>query len=355
MKKLILSTIVLLALYGCSKTTTETIDKANVLMRSALASDVAIDIEKDSEKLFESNAETSYVCGRATVNQPGLFDHLVQRFIISTDNSFHTGISRFESVNSEKVDSEFIHLWSEQCQHYVLRELQFFNQKQSAVVARRFDLNAQSIPKDFTPDNPQTIFDAANRIRLLKNEFENTKQYTIRYDKFSKEMMEKLNLNRELAFEISPRVNYDADKGMFTYDIDCTKYQCRIASQDDSNGDHESINTAVANEYGLGSRNIPWTKIIFLKSPGVEQRYISPIKETLSVKIEDAAKMKNSLALIIIGRVVKPFGSKNGDTYPGELNDYKGVVWNEISFKFSGIWLINKDTGEILKKRKILN
>ena len=210
----------------------------------------------------------------------------------------------------------------------------------------------QYLPNNF---GSQAIFDAASKIRLLKDEFENTEKYNARYITFSKDMMDKLDLNRELAFEIKPYVTYNADKEMFAYNMDCTKYQCIIDSKDDSNGDHESINNAVINSYGLFSRKIPWNKIIFLKSPNVKQKYMSPSHETFTVKGEDAAKIKNALALIIAGRVVKPFGKKNLDTYPNETNDFHGAVWNEISFELSGIWLINKDTGEILKKHKLLN
>jgi len=106
-------------LAACSSSSNEKIDVAHEIF-SHHASDATIVIESGSEKMFEKGNGWYYVCGRATVNQPGMARDLVQRFII-TVNPDKRGMTRYESTENGKVeDKEFLAWWADRCQGYAL-------------------------------------------------------------------------------------------------------------------------------------------------------------------------------------------------------------------------------------------
>lgn len=100
---------------GCTPSPSEKIEMANKIMRTHVASDVVINIEPSSEKIFEFNRNKIYVCGRASVRQSkDSKEELIQRFIISVNNSLSDGLGRFEANN----DTDFQKLWSDNCPAY---------------------------------------------------------------------------------------------------------------------------------------------------------------------------------------------------------------------------------------------
>ena len=66
-----------------------------------------------------------------------------------------------------------------------------------------------------------------------------------------------------------------------------------------------------------------------------------------------AKELKNFLTLIVVGRVIKPFGRQTFVTTPSDQSHFHGVTWSEIAFEFDGLWLVNMRTGEVLKKNKL--
>lgn len=105
---------------GCTKTPEEKLAAANGIMLKQVASDVAIEIEPSSEKIFEENAENVIICGRATIRQPkNSANTLIQRFTITTNKRIINGIARFEANN----DFEFQELWNRNCPGYNLKLL----------------------------------------------------------------------------------------------------------------------------------------------------------------------------------------------------------------------------------------
>ncbi|MFZ6765538.1 hypothetical protein ACO0LM_00530 [Undibacterium sp. Di26W] len=121
MKTNIFSPLVLAAslLSACTGSSNDKMDVAHEIF-SRHASDATIVIESGTEKMFEKGNGLYYVCGRATVNQPGLARDLVQRFII-TVNPDKRGMTRYESTENGRVeDKEFLSWWAERCQGYVL-------------------------------------------------------------------------------------------------------------------------------------------------------------------------------------------------------------------------------------------
>lgn len=106
-------------LVACSSSSNEKMDVAHKIFNRH-AADAVIVIESGSEKMFEKGDGWYCVCGRATVNQPGLARDLVQRFII-TVNPDRRGMTRYESTENGKVeDKEFLAWWADRCQGYVL-------------------------------------------------------------------------------------------------------------------------------------------------------------------------------------------------------------------------------------------
>lgn len=100
---------------GCTKTPEEKLLAANRIMLNQVASDVAVEIEPNSEKIFEGDIENVVVCGRATIRQPkNSTNILVQRFTIKSNKSITQGLARFEANN----DYEFQELWTKNCPGY---------------------------------------------------------------------------------------------------------------------------------------------------------------------------------------------------------------------------------------------
>jgi len=119
MKKLLPICTIFFMLSACSKSEADVamgkFDLAHEIM-SRHPSDTTIAVEPGTEKLFEKSDGWYYVCGRAVVNQPGLFHNFVQRFIISV-NPDKKGMTRYEGGNEDK---EFLNWWAKRCDGYVL-------------------------------------------------------------------------------------------------------------------------------------------------------------------------------------------------------------------------------------------
>lgn len=219
-------------------------------------------------------------------------------------------------------------------------------------VRKSFDPTAKRISTELISDDPQTILNLATKILLGKSEFETTDKYNERYRIFSKSMLEELDLNRLLVFEIKPYLIYDADKEIFSYDARCTKSGCTIYSENDDSAKYSSINSAVSSQYGFLPYKISWTKVISLSMPNAKQDTLAT-KGSLHMKSEEAAKVKNSITTVVFGRLIEPFQDANRIIYPSPTNEFRGANWNKIFFEFEGIWLVNRGTGEIIKKLKI--
>lgn len=111
--------LVTMVLSACGNSSDDKMEIAHEIL-SHHASDATIDIEHSTEKLFEKSNGWYYVCGRASVKQPGLGVDLVQRVIINV-NPNKGGIARYEApTEGGKVDQEFLDWWADRCQGYIL-------------------------------------------------------------------------------------------------------------------------------------------------------------------------------------------------------------------------------------------
>ena len=218
---------------------------------------------------------------------------------------------------------------------------------------RNFDLTAQFVSKDFAPDDPQAIFDAVRKIQLVKDEFESTDEYTKKYTQLSVRIFDEFHLKRLLVFRLKLNVRYDADAEQFSFGSGCKKEECHVLLEVDNSTDHDNANDTIIKLYGARRAQISWHKVIALTSSNAR---ISKARTdwTLKVKRNDAKGMQNSLALLVIGSVSqkKPFW-KTGFSYPNPENNFQGANWSFIYFDYRGVWLINTNTGEVLRKYEV--
>lgn len=112
MKKLAIIFSVIIVAAGCK---VDKIGRANEILRAQVANDVTVDIDRSTEKLFETPGRY-YVCGTGTVNQPGITNHHVERFIITVDAEANNGLAFFDGSDDEKIKSDFQKSWDSRCE-----------------------------------------------------------------------------------------------------------------------------------------------------------------------------------------------------------------------------------------------
>ena len=105
----------LLALAACTVSETGKINEANARMRRQVASTVTINIEAGSQRLYQPPGPFYYVCGRGVVNNPGLTDHELQRFITSVGYDGSGGLTIFDGRRDPKGRAEFEEQWLQDC------------------------------------------------------------------------------------------------------------------------------------------------------------------------------------------------------------------------------------------------
>lgn len=102
------------------------IERANQLMRAHVASDVTVDIDPGTEKLFpeiglSNNGDNYYyVCGRAFVTQPSRLNHVPQRLIMTVNTSIDNGLAIFDGSDDKDTRSDFDQEWAQRCRGYNL-------------------------------------------------------------------------------------------------------------------------------------------------------------------------------------------------------------------------------------------
>ena len=115
MKNLAIIIVVIITVMGCNQQPVDKIDRANAMLRSQVANDVTVDIDRSGEKLIEVPGEYFYVCGKGTVNQPGLVDHHVERFIVTVNTRTDGGLTIFDGNSDQEAKTNFQKSWDSKC------------------------------------------------------------------------------------------------------------------------------------------------------------------------------------------------------------------------------------------------
>jgi hypothetical protein len=360
--KIAISVLLLTLITGCGQQAGFTVEKANRIMLAQVAKDVTVDIETASEKLFVGSDNKSHACGRAIVNQPGLVDHQSQRFIISADKEFRSGIARFETY-SGSVDTEFQNLWNDKCENLVLPPSQKPNviagagnaKPVPAARKKNFDINAKTWPVDVAATDPVVLASAVSSQQFDRqpSKFETTAEYKAKIAKLrSNVLYDDVVLGGAFAIDGGP-VNYNADAGSVIYYSD---YAIGYSSTGSIKVHGES-----ASPESLSSRERSWddyykkekyktithSRAVYLSSKAFKP-YVKVIVEKKMPR--DVAKASiDDLRVVYVGNIMPPY------FYTGEKlpQDSETDVEHQtlIEFDLKGIWLVNFKTGEILSKK----
>lgn len=323
-------------------------------MRAHVASDVKIEIEPGSEKLFDSSAAGTFVCGRATINQPGLTDHLVQRFVITSNKALDRGFALFEGYRQPGRDDAFLAEWDKRCPGYTLTPLAATAGKNLAEKSTNFNAAAETVSRDQLSD-PWKVIQALRALSLKKNEFEKTDAYNARLEQIgSTTLYDSVQINKTFAFEQTDTstVKYDADTEQLSYTAVVASHQEKIAwrpldaNREDTIDGHtlESLLRYYQNEHHT---DLKFDEMAMLDLTGPSHMYLLTTQVKLSA--QRAAEIKGKIIVVYVGEIVAPY-YRERDYLPQPYQDSSATKYRTIPFKLKGIWLVDSTTGQVLTR-----
>lgn len=192
---------------------TDPIDSANIALKAQLASDITIEIDRNTEKYFHlqqaapdgSGTILDYVCGTATVDQPGLHNHSKERFIVTIANG-KPGLTLFDGGGDSPEAIGFEKKWNTSCPGM-------------SVTAPKSSSNEGVAQNELAL--PKGDLDSTTLVR-----YANAAMQFKKSDEFTKEFDDKPLLGKKFKVELnydkyksSLKYNYDAEKELLTFDI----------------------------------------------------------------------------------------------------------------------------------------
>lgn len=330
------------------------VERANSLMRAHVASDVVIDIEPGSEKLFDTDPASTFVCGRATINQPGLTDNVVQRFIITANKALDRGIALFEGYRQSGPDRAFVAEWNKRCPAYTLPPLGATAGKPPSTSATNFNAAAGTVLRDQLSD-PWAVLQALRTLPLKKGEFEKTGAYKARLEQIGgTTLYDNVQLNKTFAFEQTDTttVKYDADTEQLSYTAVVTSHRHSLVRRPLNANTEDTIRGYKLDDSQRYYRtehhiDLRFEEVAMLELAGASDMYLMTAQVKLSA--QRAAAVKGKIVVVYVGEIVAPYYREDG-YLPEPYHGSSATLYRIIPFKLKGIWLVDATTGEVLTR-----
>ena len=222
-----------------------------------------------------------------------------------------------------------------------------------ARIEKNFDKKVTSLPSDFIAHQPAKIFSHITSQNLQKDKFENEAKYIARMQLLAGTVLyDDVVLNGEFAFELRTdivSIRYDPEKEQFKWEIRPSQlgnggdYDGIELDRRDSRQNYPSLDAA----YAERGKKISHTDNIYLQ--GVGLKGLSYINGVYKARPEQARAMDGRLAVLFVGRIPAPYAGFK-DKYPIGSDDTVFEHQRYMRFAIDGVWLFNKQTGEVLTK-----
>lgn len=343
-----------LLLAACAPQLTD-IERAINLMRSHVAADVTITVEPGTTKLFNGDARNTYLCGRATVNQPGIADNLVQRFIVTASKEIDRGFGRFES--SREADLEFVEQWAKHCPSYTLPAVAVGARGPAAAQATphtNFDPASKTASSDQMAD-PWRAIQALRQLQVKKGEFEKSDAFKARMTQMNTSTLyDDVKLSRNVAFEASDKtfITYNADKETLTYEASLNAGRVTLARRPLAATAAERIDSIELDSWKRMYQNEHHTTLAFEEEASLKFTGLTGadyVSAQVKVPAQRAAQLKGKLRIVYVGAIVAPYYGEDG-YMPEPYRGSTAVLFRMIPFKLKEVWLIDGTTGEVLSR-----
>jgi len=218
-----------------------------------------------------------------------------------------------------------------------------------------FNLGSKQLPEHFKASNPVQVMDAIASLQVdrQKGQYETKKEFTSRLDALKNTVLfDEVRLGGGFAFSLGRSFHYDADKQTFEFG----KSYLLTNHGDNPNLDVyetqlDSSRFAILNKYFAerGYESLIHKQVIKLTLANLKGN-IEKLYGKYKVDRVRAKEIAPDLEVIVVGYVVPPY-FWTGDRYPDERRN--PVVEHQffINFRFEGMWLVNRATGEILSRQ----
>ena len=222
-----------------------------------------------------------------------------------------------------------------------------------ARIEKNFDKKVAALPNDFIAHQPAKVFSHITSQNLQKDKFESEAKYIARMQALAGTVLyDEVWLSGEFAFEPLKDVvsiRYDPEKQQFKWEI--------RPSQLGNDGDYDGIELerrdSIQNyptldaAYAERGKKISHTDNFYLQ--GVGLKGLGYINGAYKAKPELARALDGQLAVLFVGRIPAPYAGFK-DKYPIAADDTVFEHQRYIRFAIDGVWLVNKQTGEVLTK-----
>lgn len=286
------------------------LERMNALMKLGVAHDVEITVEPETEKVFDSEPTRTFACGRATINQPGLVDHITQRFIVSANKSLDSGLARFESYGEKSQDKEFIAMWDSHCPGHTFPSAAAATVSAPQPSTTNFDLSSSKVTPDQLSD-PWAVIAALRPLPLTKGEFEKTDVYKARMNQIKNTtLFDNVQLNKAFAFDTkgTGSISYDADNEQLVYKHLTSGGEIlgirNLSANSEDKIDGDTLANLQRTFQAVYSTDLSFSEIANLDIVGMPPSYLTARVKIPAQRVE---AIKDKIIVAYVGEIVSPY------------------------------------------------
>lgn len=195
--------------------------------------------------------------------------------------------------------------------------------------------------------DPERLIEALRRLNTEQDKYESDAKYNARMKSLgASPLYDDLTLASDIAFKPkNVTYKYDANKAQWTYEIfmhqipyEFNKYL--LHTKKTGNGETWAL-------------AYPGRKIEEFESIGIEVpelKGLSYIQGAVATPAEKARELDNQMEVLIVGKIVPSYYTSR-KLLPIEFKDTKVETLHLMTVKITGVWLVQRTTGEVLTKK----
>jgi hypothetical protein len=215
----------------------------------------------------------------------------------------------------------------------------------------RLDLKATAVdaPQDRDGQPAAEVLDALLRLEVGKGKYESDAEHAKRLKALAgSKLSEEVVVGDVVGYRpTNVRYWYDANKQAWQYEIppesvNHTFNHVLVYKQ--------TLDPSPFTAYfsALHRTDLEFTKDIYLDI-GDLKKGLSYINGATKIPSKDAPSLDGNLTVLLVGRHVPNFVSK-GQAVPSDHREKEVMFQHTLAFKLDGVWLVHKQTGQILSK-----
>jgi hypothetical protein len=214
----------------------------------------------------------------------------------------------------------------------------------------RLDLKATAIDvrKDLEGLPAAEVLDAFMRLEVFKSKYESDAQHTKRMKELAgSRLLDEVDIGDVVGFR-PRRVNfvYDANKELWKYEVGPEEvgheFNHFLVYKEALNGQNFP-----GYAEALPGRHLEFSKDVYLNIKSLKG--LSYINGAVKVPAKDAPALEHTLSVLLVGRLVPTYVSAN-QKLPTDYSEKEVKFQHTLGFKLESVWLVNKQTGQILSK-----